>query len=117
MLQARKDIQIIWADSETTEVDLPCPGDRFVNLCGKTSIDSLPALINNADLVLSNDSGPMHLAAALNKPTLALFGPTNPNRFGPGGQLDRVLIAPAGDLRNLTVSRVKEKIESEIEEK
>ena len=115
LLQARKDIQVIWADSETIEVDLPFPEGRFVNLCGKTSIESLPALINRADIVLSNDSGPMHLAAALNKPTLALFGPTNPNRFGPWGQLDRVLMAQNGDLRSLTVSSVQEKIECEIE--
>ena len=75
----------------------------------------MPALIKSADIVLSNDSGPMHLAAALNKPTLALFGPTNPNRFGPWGQLDRVLMAPDGDLRNLTISKVKEQTEREIE--
>ena len=86
-----------------------------MNLSGETSIESLPALIETADIVLSNDSGPMHLAAALNKPTLGLFGPTSPTRFGPWGQLDRVLTAPDGDLRNLPISKVQEQTEFEID--
>ena len=115
LLKTRKDIQIIWAASEAIKVDLPFPGGQFVNLSGETSIESLPALIESADIVLSNDSGPMHLAAALNKPTLGLFGPTSPNRFGPWGQLDRVLTAPDGDLRNLPISKVQEQTEYEID--
>jgi heptosyltransferase-1 len=54
-----------------------------VNLAGKTSLRQLTALIERADLVISNDSGPMHIAAALGKPLVALFGPTNPARTGP----------------------------------
>ena len=115
LLKTRKDIQIIWVASKPIEVDLPFPREHFVNLSGETSIESLPALIETADIVLSNDSGPMHLAAALNKPTLGLFGPTSPTRFGPWGQLDRVLTAPEGDLRNLDISKVQEQTEFEID--
>jgi ADP-heptose:LPS heptosyltransferase len=40
--------------------------------------------------MISNDTGPMHAAAAMGKPLVALFGPTNPNRTGPFGQLQNV---------------------------
>jgi heptosyltransferase-1 len=56
-----------------------------VNLCGRTSLKELVALIAGAKAVVSNDSGPMHIAAALNKPLVALFGPTDPAKTGPYG--------------------------------
>ena len=43
------------------------------------------------DLMITNDTGPMHVAAALGKPLVALFGPTEPRRTGPYGQLENVL--------------------------
>ena len=43
--------------------------------------------------MLTADTGPMHVAAALKKPLVALFGATNPYRTGPYGQLDSVLMA------------------------
>ncbi|MDB2613750.1 lipopolysaccharide heptosyltransferase II [Chlamydiales bacterium] len=58
-------------------------GERVVNLAGKTSIRELLALINACDVFLSNDSGPMHIAAALKVPLVALFGSTNPTKTGP----------------------------------
>jgi hypothetical protein len=42
-------------------------------------------------LLVTNDTGPMHAAAALGKPLVALFGPTEPRRTGPYGQLENVL--------------------------
>jgi lipopolysaccharide heptosyltransferase I len=62
-----------------------------VNLAGKTNLRQLTALIERADLVISNDSGPMHIAAALGKPLVALFGPTNPTRTGPYQREDSVV--------------------------
>ena len=47
-------------------------------LAPKTDVKRLSALINNCNLVIANDSGPMHIAAALDIPTLGIFGPTNP---------------------------------------
>ena len=44
-----------------------------------------------SDLMITNDTGPMHAAAALGKPVIALFGPTDPRRTGPYGQLENVL--------------------------
>jgi ADP-heptose:LPS heptosyltransferase len=49
-------------------------GGRAINLAGKTTIAQLIALLAKAAVVVCNDSGPMHLAGLLNKPTLALFG-------------------------------------------
>ncbi|MFQ3574594.1 MAG: glycosyltransferase family 9 protein, partial [Thermodesulfovibrionales bacterium] len=63
-----------------------------INLAGDTSIEDLILLIRHAKAVISNDTGPMHIAAALNKPVVAIFGPTNPTRTGPYGKNCRVLI-------------------------
>ena len=47
--------------------------------------------IRLSELMVTNDTGPMHVAAALGKPVVALFGPTEPRRTGPYRQLDHVL--------------------------
>ncbi len=52
-------------------------------LTPEIKIGMLSALIKNCDLVIANDSGPMHIAAALGVPTLGIFGPTNPKAHGP----------------------------------
>ncbi|MBI4698864.1 MAG: lipopolysaccharide heptosyltransferase II [Nitrospirae bacterium] len=62
-----------------------CSGGRGINLCGKTDLRELLALIAGARAVVSNDSGPMHIGAALDVPVVALFGPTDPERTGPYG--------------------------------
>lgn len=60
--------------------------DRVINLAGRTTIRELMALINCCTVFLTNDSGPMHLAAALGVPLLALFGSTNEVKTGPNPQ-------------------------------
>lgn len=57
--------------------------DDVVDLVGKTNVRELAVLLRGAALVVSNDSGPMHLAAALGVPLVATFGPTSPLRTGP----------------------------------
>ena len=47
--------------------------------------------VRRCDLMVTNDTGPMHVAAALGKPLVALFGPTEPRRTGPYGQLENAL--------------------------
>jgi heptosyltransferase-1 len=56
------------------------------NLTGKTSLRDLAYLYGLAQMVVTTDSGPMHIAAAVSTPTVALFGPTDPSRTGPYGQ-------------------------------
>mgnify|MGYP000081805663 CR=1 FL=1 len=53
---------------------------------GKTSIKSLAALLTRVNLLITNDSGPMHIAAALGTQVVALFGPTDPELTGPYGR-------------------------------
>jgi lipopolysaccharide heptosyltransferase II len=66
------------------------PG-KIVNLCGETSLPEMIEWLRLCDLLVTNDTGPMHAAAALGKPLVALFGPTEPRRTGPYGQLENVL--------------------------
>lgn len=56
---------------------------RVVNLAGVTTLRELACLISLCDVLLTNDSGPMHIAAALNTPLVALFGSTNEIVTGP----------------------------------
>jgi len=65
--------------------------ERCLNLCGETSLPEMIEWIRVCDLMITNDTGPMHAAAALGKPLVAPFGPTEPRRTGPYGQLENVL--------------------------
>jgi heptosyltransferase-1 len=56
-----------------------------INLGGQTSLPELACLYKKPGIVISTDSGPMHLAAAAGTPVIALFGPTDPARTGPYG--------------------------------
>jgi lipopolysaccharide heptosyltransferase I len=66
------------------------PG-RALDLTARTSLPEMVEWIRRCDLVISNDTGPMHVAAALGKRVVALFGPTEPARTGPYRQLDHVM--------------------------
>jgi len=65
--------------------------DRCLDLTGKTSLPEMVEWIRLSELMVTNDTGPMHVAAALDKPVIALFGPTEPRRTGPYGQVNRAL--------------------------
>jgi lipopolysaccharide heptosyltransferase I len=65
-----------------------------IDLVGRTSLRQLAALLDLAERVVCHDSGPLHIAAALGKPTVALFGPTNPERTGPYSDAARVVTHP-----------------------
>ncbi len=66
-----------------------------VDLAGQTSLGVLAAVLQRAALVLGPDCGPLHLAVALGTPTVHLFGPSDPTRFGPYGPPDRHLVVRA----------------------
>ena len=59
---------------------------KATSLADKTDLKELIEVIRNARLMVSNDSGPMHIAAALGIPVFAIFGPTDPLRTGPYGK-------------------------------
>ena len=73
------------SDIKAADTIVALSGGKALSLAGKTTISDLIHLIQNARCVVSNDSGPMHIAAALNVPVIALFGPTDPQRTGPYG--------------------------------
>lgn len=68
---------------------MECTGTQHklpvLNLIGRTTLWQLGALIKRCDLYITCDSGPMHISAAMETPTIALFGPTDPVRHGPYG--------------------------------
>lgn len=112
--------KVVWAGTNY----LPCkeafPDGAFVNLTGNTSLNSLAALITHADWVISNDTGPLQLAAALGVKTLGLFGPTDPRLSGPyplTSPTNFYVQAPVGDLRLLSArdvfARLKRRLDSE----
>ena len=70
------------------------PAGRVANLAGKLSIGELGALLERATAVVTNDSGPMHLAAALGAPTVGLFGPETPLMYRPLGARTVALYEP-----------------------
>jgi len=63
----------------------------WVDLCGKTSLKDLTVLYRRSALVISTDTGPMHIAAAVGTPVVALFGPTDSQRTGPYGPHHRIV--------------------------
>lgn len=72
--------------------------DQIINLIGKTSLRELASLIDGAKIFVSGDTGPLHVAAALKKPLIALYGPTLADRTGPyGSENSTVIISPASD--------------------
>lgn len=65
-----------------------------INFGGRTSLTELASLLRRCALLLTNDTGTMHLASALGIPCIALFGPTDPHRTGPLGLGHQVLHDP-----------------------
>ena len=66
-------------------------GQRAVSLAGKTSLKELCAIIKDAEFLVTCDSGPMHLGAAMKVPVFSIFGPTSPVRTGPYGDMHTVV--------------------------
>jgi len=75
------------------EKDIPLCKEIFslmrqspILLCGETNLKTLAAVFEKAKWVISNDSGPMHIAVGVKTPVIALFGPTSPQITGPYGE-------------------------------
>jgi lipopolysaccharide heptosyltransferase II len=75
---------ILWGPEDRNDADyIVWNLGRYAKLAPPTTLKEMSALINECILVIANDSGPMHISAALGKPTLGIFGPTNPVAHGP----------------------------------
>ena len=81
------DVKVRWVSSETlTEENLARElggAAGVLNWCGATDLPALVAVLSCAALLVSNDSGAMHVAAALRRPQVAIFGSTSPAWTGP----------------------------------
>lgn len=109
LVRADRTRKVVWAGSNVVADRKAFPAAQFLNLTGNTSLLSLPALVKSADWVIANDSGPMHLAAALGVRTLAIFGPTDPRLYGPfppDAPTNHVIQAPVGALKLLAAKDV-----------
>jgi len=67
--------------------------EEVINLAGRLSFRQLAGLLARADLLITNDSGPLHLAALLGTPTVSFFGPETPILYGPPGPQHTALFA------------------------
>jgi heptosyltransferase-1 len=81
------------------------------------SVSQLIALTRRAVLVIGGDTGPLHLGAALQRPVVAIFGPTNPRRNGPYGTLAKVLRDPSSITSHKRIKEPEEgMLKIEVEE-
>lgn len=67
-----------------------------VTLVGAATVGQLAAIYERCELVVGVDSGPLHLAASVGVPTVTLFGPSDPQRFGPGSHPRRHIVLRSG---------------------
>lgn len=79
-------------------------GVRVVDASGSLDLPTLAAVLARLDVLVTGDTGPMHLAAAMRTPIVALFGPSNPTRYGPLTPVARVIrvdlpCSPCGQVR------------------
>jgi lipopolysaccharide heptosyltransferase II len=67
------------------------PRDRVLDVAGSLDLLNVAAIIERLDLLVTGDTGPMHLAAAVGTPIVAVFGPSDPSRYAPRGPRDIVV--------------------------
>ncbi len=110
------DSRIAWCAGKPAEPATAIPDGRFLNLTG-CPMDEMIELVRQPSVFIGNDSGPMHLSAALGNRVLAIFGPTSPDRFGPwppGSPRTEAVTAPGGVLADLTAETVLERLQDLI---
>jgi len=94
-------------------------GAAAVDLVGRLTLRQLAALLERAALLISNDSGPVHLAAAVGTPTVVLFGTleaaTGPRRWGPWGEGHRIILKPS--MEEITVEEVVAAVRQQLHER
>ncbi len=99
-----KKIILLGAKSErlaAEQVILSCKIAKPINLSGTTSLNELVEVIRGSEAFVTNDSGPMHIAAFLRVPVFAVFGPTLPEKTGPYWDWHKVYQAEKGCVKCL----------------
>ncbi len=113
ILERLPESRVAWCAGSPAAPDFPVPDGRFLNLTG-CPFDEMIELARQPSVFIGNDSGPMHLSAAVGNRVLAIFGPTSPARFGPwppGSSRTASIVAPQGKLADLTPEAVFEAVE------
>lgn len=123
--EKQKNIPVVWVGGNSVAPD-PAWENAFPNfhsLMGKTTLADVLALVARARLCVTNDSGPMHIAAAAGVPVLGIFGPTPPELYGPfppEKSTNQTVRAPDGILAKLSVadvfSRVAQMLPADFQE-
>ena len=87
-IKSRLNVEVVFTGSEKGSIEkiIRLTKSKAANLGGQTTLPELAYLYKKALLVITTDSGPMHLAAAVGTGVVALFGPTDPLRTGPYGE-------------------------------
>lgn len=104
--------RVAWCAGSPTAPEFEPPDDRFLNLTGCAFAEMIE-LARQPSVFIGNDSGPMHLSAAVGNRVLAIFGPTSPERFGPwppGSERTASIVAPEKILADLTAEAVFEAV-------
>lgn len=83
-------VVVLYGPSEEAEAARIARSSGAV-LAPQTSLKEMGAILKASELLVTNDSGPMHIAAALGVPTLAIFGPTSPHLQGPYGNVSEIV--------------------------
>ncbi len=76
----------------------------FIRVRNKT-VSFIAGLLKEMDMVVTNDTGIMHLSAAVGTPTLSLFGPTDPLQWAPLGSKHRFILGRGGDINTIEVTK------------
>lgn len=87
---------VVWGPGERDMAEAIAGGGAAM-MAPPTDLRQLAYLLRQARLTIAGDTGPLHLAAALGSPVIGLFGPTDPKRNGPYGQIERCVESFSGD--------------------
>ncbi len=79
------------AEADVARRVVAASGNKALSIAGRTNLKELVAVIDKATFFVTNDTGPMHIAAAKKVPVFAIFGPANPVRTGPYGDIHTVI--------------------------
>jgi lipopolysaccharide heptosyltransferase I len=110
-------VLVVWGPGErdTAERIVDSARGGRTQLAPPSTIEELIALLRRASVVVGGDTGPLHLAAALDVACVGLYGPTAAERNGPWGQVHRALQSPQGTLAGIGVAAVLTRVTALLE--